>query len=294
MITISKNTGAPEFGSISEFGPVVLLSEAGNAISDAIFDIGRRNPSVSLLRHVVMPDHIHFVIHVKERLSRPLGVIIQKFKANATHELRRRLNDPDVEPFRPNFHDRILRAKGQLDVVLRYVEDNPRRLWIKKRNPDLFRRINHLNINGIEFLAFGNMFLLRDFDRYPVMVHRSLTSDEKRRQREEWVMAVRSGGVLVSPFISAEEKEIRDLAISEGGRLIMLSQESVGERFKPPGRLFDLCAMGRLLMLFPWADRVKNSGVDRTEALRMNRMAELICSAELSLKIVNGSADHGR
>ena len=233
MITIAKNLGAPDFGSISEFGPVVLLSEVGRTIRDAIFNIQRHNPAVKLLNNVVMPDHVHFVIQVTDRLERPLGVIIQKFKANATHELHRRLNDPELVPFRPNYHDRILRGKGQLEAMMRYVDDNPRRLWIKRRNPDLFRRISCLSINGMEFLAFGNIFLLRDFDRRPVIIHRSLSLEEKRRQRDEWIMAVRSGSVLVSPFISAEEKELRDLAISEGGRLIVLSQDSVGERYKP-------------------------------------------------------------
>ena len=37
------------------------------------------------------------------------------------------------------YHERILHAPGQLRRMIDYVKDNPRRLWIKSHNPELFR-----------------------------------------------------------------------------------------------------------------------------------------------------------
>ena len=297
LITLSKRPEAPDFGILSSGGPVVFLTEVGRTLRDALLDINRHHPQAKLIAEVVMPDHIHFVIQIRERLQRPLGTIIQKFKSNATHQARLRLGNPGLEIFKPNFNDRILSGRDQLDAMIRYVSDNPRRLWIRRCHPNLFQRINHLMINGIEFLAFGNLFLLRDALRCPVMIHRSLTIDEKRILAERWMEVIRSGGVLVSPFISTEEKAVRDRAIANGGKLIIISQQAVGERFKPAGQEFELCAQGRLLVLFPWADRVKNHGLSRAEALWMNRMAEIICEPGAALSFSPGSlssAVHGR
>lgn len=59
-------------------------------------------------------------------------------------------------------------AKEQLDRAIKYVEDNPRRYILKKRNPELFKRYLHLNIAGHEYAAFGNIFLLRELYLLPV------------------------------------------------------------------------------------------------------------------------------
>ncbi len=297
MITLSKHPEAPIFGSLLQTGPKILLTETGQTLRDAINGIHYLHPEIRLLREVVMPDHVHFVIYVTRRTEQPLGAIIQKLKANVTGQVRRRLSNPNLNLFQPNFHDRILRGRDQLRAMIRYVHDNPRRLYIRHRNPDLFRRINRLNINGIKLLAFGNLFLLRDFDRCPVAIHRSLSILEKQTLEERWLAVASTGGVLVSPFISPEEKEIRRKALALGGRLIVISQQAVGERFKPSGSEFDLCAQGRLLLLFPWPRRVKNPGITRTEALWMNRIAEIICIPESNLSFSptpQSSAVHGR
>ncbi len=38
--------------------------------------------------------------------------------------------------------------------------------------------------------------------------------------------------------------------------MIKLTAKGFGERFKPQGRDFDLCAEGRLLLLSPWPDDI--------------------------------------
>ncbi len=37
-----------------------------------------------------------------------------------------------------SYYDRILRGRGQLQHMINYVHDNPRRLWIKHRLRNLF------------------------------------------------------------------------------------------------------------------------------------------------------------
>lgn len=80
-------------------------------------------------------------------------------------------------------------------------------------------------------------------------------------------------GVLISPFISKAEKDIREAAISLGGRIIHIRNEGFEKRFKPSGRDFDLCASGRLLLIAPWPEKLNRSIVTRKEALEMNALA---------------------
>lgn len=37
------------------------------------------------------------------------------------------------------YHEKILHCEGQLERMIRYVKDNPRRLWLKRHNPELFK-----------------------------------------------------------------------------------------------------------------------------------------------------------
>ena len=57
------------------------------------------------------------------------------------------------------YHDRILFHKGQLDALIHYIKDNPRRLALKRANPELFKIRQHLQIEGMSFTAMGNIFL---------------------------------------------------------------------------------------------------------------------------------------
>lgn len=89
---------------------------------------------------------------------------------------------------------------------------------------------------------------------------------------------VANGGVLVSPFISREEKEIRKMAEEIDGRIILISNEPLGERQKPHGNNFARCASGNLLILTPTNPPLPAS-LSRTACLAMNSLAALISNS---------------
>lgn len=80
------------------------------------------------------------------------------------------------------YHERILHAPGQLRRMIDYVKDNPRRLWLKTRNPDLFRLHRHTEAAGLTFTSMGNHFLLDWPDRQAVEMSRSATDDHVKVQ----------------------------------------------------------------------------------------------------------------
>lgn len=63
-------------GSVEQ--PKVKLTEVGKAVKQEIFAIEKRYPQIKVLFNIIMPDHVHLVLHVKEQLSEkmPLGNVM--------------------------------------------------------------------------------------------------------------------------------------------------------------------------------------------------------------------------
>lgn len=69
------------------------------------------------------------------------------------------------------------------------------------------------------------------------------------------------------------------MAIETAGSLIIITREEIGERYKPAGRLFDLCSAGRLLMIST-GEEARELRMSRREAVEMNGMAEEIAKED--------------
>ncbi|MBQ0069510.1 MAG: hypothetical protein KBT09_07125 [Bacteroidales bacterium] len=180
--------------------------------------------------------------------------------------------------FEKGYHDRILSRYGQLELLKRYIDDNPRRLAVKRHMPQLFRKYLHVVIGNQEYAAYGNIFLLREPEKVQVVVHRKDSTDEHQKHMKQWETVVNNGGVLVSPFISAREREARDMARQYEGKLIILKENGFQEYFKPSGWEFNYCVTGKLLLLAPWAHHNQQTTITREQCMSLNNMALSICS----------------
>ena len=181
-------------------------------------------------------------------------------------------------PLRPlwqkGYHDRILMHRGQLQNMIDYIHDNPRRLYVKRRHRDLFCVQRNVVFARWSFSAVGNVSLL---DKALVAVHvRSYFTDEQRRAyMNGCIIAARRGATLVSPFISEHEQRVREVALREGHTCIQLCPHSFPDLFKPVGDLFDPCSGGRLLMLaMSDAPAPGERRITRAECSSLNAVAE--------------------
>lgn len=277
MITLTLRKGAPHLARlVSSPVPHSESTAFGDVLDSAFSDVFCSWPLTSIIERCLMPDHAHYIIFVKERLPKPLGSYIGRVKGAATSEWRKMTNIPDAAFFEPDYNDRIVFQVGRLQTLIDYVRDNPRRAIIKRESPELFAVNRNINIGGESFDACGNIYLLFESHYEPVAVHRAWSVDELMRATDRWRSCARDGGVLVSPFISTEEKKILNEAAELGGRAILLINSPMGERYKPNGRYFDLCSSGRLLILQP-AAIAGGAKITRSEALRLNATAERLC-----------------
>lgn len=226
-----------------------------------------------------MPDHIHMLIFVTDRLERHLGKYIGMFKVRVGQNYKL-AGGCDREIFDKDFYDCILHRHRSLNVIYNYIKQNPLRLAIRRAHPDFFRRVNIVVIDGVSCKAYGNMHLLGNPFKSQVVVHRRDTEEERTRKRAEWSHIAANGGVLVSPFISAAEKAVRRDAEALDSKIILITNAALGPRFKPCGVDFALCAAGTLLIISP-----ENGGGDltRERCLAMNALASRICLSDGSL-----------
>ncbi len=245
----------------------------------------------------VMPDHMHFVLQVLEPMNRSVGEIIRSFKSTCTSIYKREYysptnpddnniakNDNPLGDFREvappqavvdfarifasrgsiwlsdpaHYHERILLYKGQLQHMIDYVHDNPRRRWLKHANPDLFRIRQGIKVGNTICTALGQIFLINHPMRAVIQCSRSLTQPEIDTLCASCLRQAAEGMVFISPAIAEGEKQICRALREAGYPLIILLSEGFPPPdsphyrfFKPQGVYFEACAAGKLLLIEP-------------------------------------------
>ncbi len=281
MITILTAGRRRLFGECADNG--VRLSSAGEVIKRRWQEIPAHRPAIETNTLVVMPDHLHGIVYVKEPLSKPVGQTIRGFKSGVTSELRRQFMDPGLEVWEEGYHDRVIMNSETLRSERHYIYDNPRRYCVRKSNPELFVRVNCLEHprlpGGMDWAGFGNLFLLDKPEMAPVQVSRRVFASELAARKAEALEQAWRGAVMVSPFISPGEKEIAHAVMArEYGSLILIRPEGFPPLYKPSGLYFDLCAQGRLLVLSPFVNTGRKEELTRERCLQMNRWVGEMCA----------------
>jgi REP element-mobilizing transposase RayT len=282
MITILAAGRHPLFGCCQDNG--TQFSEAGEIVERRWHEIPAHRPAVETSTLIVMPDHLHGIVYVKERLHKPVGLTIRGFKSGVTSELRKHFGNPALSVWEDGYHDRVVMSSVTLHTERNYIRDNPRRYCVRKAHPDLFVRVNHLTNPRLpadgKWAGFGNLFLLDKPEMLPVQISRSIAPGELAGRKARVLEQVWRGTVMVSPFISPGEKEIARAVIEQGyGSLILIKPDGFPPLYKPSGAYFDLCAQGRLLVLSPFAYTGRKQHLTRERCLAMNQWVKELCTA---------------
>ena len=190
---------------------------------------------------------------------------------------------------------RPLSRHGQLQTMMHYVRMNPQRLATKRLMPGFFRVQKGIEIGGRSYDGVGNVALLHA-EHYDVVHVRSVwvkaaehgDSQTLRDYMNSRVLKARKGVVMVSPFISPQEKQVMQVLINEQHPFILLADNGFREYYKPADALFDACAAGRVLILSPWSYDAGKRHISREECVMLNEMAEEICKAMEPAKSAGG------
>ena len=216
---------------------------------------------ISLIACQLMPDHFHGIIFIRNEMDIALGDVIRGFMVGCTKAYRKQSDIKDNRPlWEKGFHDRVLNHPGQLNNMIAYVRDNPRRLWLKTHHPELFRLHRQTEIRGLTFTSLGNHFLLDWPVRQLVEVSRR-ASDEQIQEKLQLVLAEASNGAITyTAAISPGEKLIARTLRERGLPLVVLLANGFpdinspqAQYYKPGGLYFEACSLGNLLLMEPMA-----------------------------------------
>ncbi len=260
---------------------------------------------ITLLDCQLMPDHFHGIIFVRKEMDVALGEVIRGFMVGCTRAFNgvspqvcgapdqgaavpcsadSRAESVRSAPLRPlwekGYHDRLLLHEGQLQNMIDYVRDNPRRLMLRRQHPDLFVVQRSVRFAYWSFSAIGQVRLL-DAPLVAVHVRRYFTDQQRRDYMNGCILAARRGAVLISPFISEYEKRVRDEAFREGLFCIQLCVEPFTDYHKPAGELVDHCSDGHLLLLTLSSGPPHAHRISRDECSALNSLAESMARQSL-------------
>lgn len=351
LVTIATEARRPLLGTLAgdaslyegPDAPHVVLSPLGERVKEEWFGITRYYHQIEVIRLCIMPDHIHGVLFVHEKLPRHLGHVINGFKAGTRRAARELGIIPDAKPaiteakpqptkptlspslpssqattslsspqattslsspqvlyaealpqshpqqnqgpkhpphgtlWEPGYNDRILFFKGQLQRMLSYLDDNPRRLLLKRQHPEYFTQLGTINAAGLPMAAMGNPALLASPTKLQVQCSRHLYPWEIEQRKQTFLAAGRKGAVIVSPCISPGEQQIATACMAAGIPLIVLLLKGFPPFFKPQPRYLEACSAGRLLMLAPYPWQNEKLTDMRARCLRLNDLAAAIC-----------------
>ena len=153
MITMATEGRLPLFGTLEgdpmvtsgDNKPHIILSPLGEKVKACWLDIPAHYPNVSVIKLCVMPPvsssvqpspSVHYTEALPQLTKQPL--VSQSTKHPVTGVL-----------WESGYNDRILLQEGQLQRMLDYLDDNPRRLLLKRASPQYFKPLGKLTVAGI-------------------------------------------------------------------------------------------------------------------------------------------------
>ena len=325
--------------------PHVVLSPLGEKVKECWLSIQQYHPQIESMKLCIMPDHIHGILFVHEKMNCHLGQVIWGFKTG-TRKAARELgllpaaqfaqptehtqqpaspvphassvppafpvpHASSVPPAFPvpyaaqnaqqkqqpppsrhttaarahgtlwesGYNDRLLLHKGQLQRMLAYLDDNPRRLLLKHQHPEFFTRLAPITAVGIEMQAMGNSALLAHCSKMErLQCSRHLYQQEIDREKEKFLGLGKAGATIISACISPGEQQIATACIKAGIPFIVLLVHGFPPLYKPAPLYLQACAEGRLLLLSPFQWQNEKITNMRQRCLELNDIALRIAS----------------
>jgi len=138
FVTICTKEKEEILGKISE--DIISLNERGRIVQECWLALPGHYPCCRLHEFTVMPNHIHGIIEIAagpnvgagfkparslSSVPASLSEIIRGFKTFSARMINQKYPD-GLFQWQRSFHDRVIRDKGELTAIGRYILENPR------------------------------------------------------------------------------------------------------------------------------------------------------------------------
>ena len=100
------------------------MNRLGCIVNERILQIPYHYQNVFVDKYVVMPNHIHMILILKDIKDSPnVNQIVGQLKSGVSREIHGIL--PELEVWQRSFHDHIIRNQASYEKIWLYIEGNP-------------------------------------------------------------------------------------------------------------------------------------------------------------------------
>jgi len=181
FVTVCTQNREHLFGEI--INGKMVLNEFGNVVSNQWKKIPNHFPTVRLDAFVVMPDHIHGILHIVERVDGPVGAkhsgeeilnnqsichrnasplqcnrpirprgtkpgslssVMQNYLSVTTRKINQIRGTPGSRVWQRNYYDQIIWNDDLLKRIRKYIRNNPMK-WTLKHGHSIKKDFSHRN-----------------------------------------------------------------------------------------------------------------------------------------------------
>ena len=252
FITFGLERRRPVFGHVLE--GKLIHSAAGLAAQEVLQREMLRNPDLTVRSSVIMPDHVHLRIHVRPGAAEPLkavGQFVNNFKRWSKWKVAKLGIALD---WQANYHDRLCLSAEVIDLVDKYIANNPLKWWLMHGDRSLLHVREPLAESWLPPDAFWRC--VGRFEPQPgrklvaLRISRRIPEREMPGVVENCVKGALRGYCYVSTFFSPGEHAVyRAVAERTEAPMIHLRADEIAWAYRPTGLEPELFAAGRLLAL---------------------------------------------
>ena len=264
FITISTEPRQAILGRV--FDDRIELNAFGLAAEETFRLEEQRNPALHVMAFVIMPDHVHFMIHVRAGEKEPLRQIGQ-FVANFKRWTKYKVEKLGAVGFgwQANYHDWICSTREGMDAVAKYIKNNPLK-WslMHGANPPLkvIEPLAHDRLPVGEWWSGVGQMALLEGKIAAIRLSRRIPARDYPAVVARLMGACEKGYTLASTFISPCERAVLQELIRREIPFVKMVPDALSMIYRPKEDEPLLFAKGLYLLL----SRVAPEGESRYDA----------------------------
>lgn len=117
FITICTKDKKDVFGKIVD--NKMIFNDYGNKLNDILMSF--ENEKYEIDYYQIMPNHIHFIVNIKDDNLIDLSKIISQIKSKCTNLIKYK------NLWQKNFYERVVMDEKEYNNIVKYINENPYR-----------------------------------------------------------------------------------------------------------------------------------------------------------------------
>ena len=117
FITICTKDKKCIFGKLVD--NIMEFNNYGNKLNEILLNYGSEKYKV--VYYQIMPNHIHFIVNIKEDKIIDLSKIVSQIKSKSTNLLKYK------NLWQKNYYERVVRDEKEYNNIIKYIKENPYR-----------------------------------------------------------------------------------------------------------------------------------------------------------------------